>query len=281
MRAMRHDPGEPAVSEAASLPASVDSMVARSSALRSLALAALLTACAAQPPAPDWQANASGSLERSLDAWLSGDTRVADQEFERVRREIARTGRPALLARAELARCAGRVASLLFEPCAGYEALGADAEPAEQAYAAYLAGHAGATDGALLPQRHRPLAAAAATPASDLAALRGMEDPLARLVGAAVSLQSGRADAGVVALAVDTASAQGWRRPLLAWLHVQVRQAEAAGDVDAAARIRRRIELVAGAAGRAPERPSPAASAERTAERPSPAASAGRAASRP
>ena len=81
-----------------------------------------------------------------------------------------------------------------------------------------------------------------------------MEDPLARLVGAAVSLQSGRADGGVVALAVETASAQGWRRPLLAWLHVQARQAETAGDANAAARIRRRIELVGGGAGAATKR---------------------------
>ena len=230
-------------------PACVGRAAAGVPALRSLALAALLTACASQTPAPDWQANASGSLERSLDAWLAGDTRVADQEFERVRREIARTGRPALLARAELARCAGRVASLLLEPCAGYEALVTDAEPPERAYAAYLAGHAGAAEAPLLPQRHRALAAAAATPASDLAALRRMEDPLARLVGAAVSLQTGRAGGEVVALAVDTASAQGWRRPLLAWLHVQARQAEAAGDGDAAARVLRRIELVGGVAG--------------------------------
>jgi hypothetical protein len=239
-------------------PASATMTRACAIAVRALALAALLSACAAQPPAPEWQANASGSLERSLDAWLSGDTRVAGEEFERVRREIARTGRPALLARAELARCAGRGASLLLEPCAGYQALVADAEPAERAYAAYLAGHAGAAEAALLPQRHRALAAAAATPASDLAALRRMEDPLARLVGAAVSLQSGRADREVVALAVDTASAQGWRRPLLAWLHVQARQAEAAGEADAAARIRRRIELVGGAAGPTAKTGSPA-----------------------
>ena len=42
-----------------------------------------------------------------------------------------------------------------------------------------------------------------------------------RLVAAGVLLQTGRADPGVIAQAVDTASAQGWRRPLLAWLGVR------------------------------------------------------------
>ena len=51
-----------------------------------------------------------------------------------------------LLARLELLRCATRVAALVFEPCAGFEALAADAAPAEQAYARYLAGQAQAAD---------------------------------------------------------------------------------------------------------------------------------------
>jgi len=51
-----------------------------------------------------------------------------------------------------------------------------------------------------------------------------------------------RCDAG----AIDIASAQGWRRPLLAWLGVQEKRAEAAGDREVLERIRRRIALVAG-----------------------------------
>ena len=43
---------------------------------------------------------------------------------------------------------------------------------------------------------------------------------------------------------VDTASEQGWRRPLLAWLGVQARLAEQAGQTEEAARIRRRMDLV-------------------------------------
>jgi len=48
----------------------------------------------------------------------------------------------------------------------------------------------------------------------------------------------------MITLAVDTASAQGWRRPLLGWLKVQALRAERAGDADAAQRLQRRIDLV-------------------------------------
>jgi hypothetical protein len=210
-------------------------------------LVVTLAACAGHPPPPDWQANAQGALDHAWRAYLEGDSKLASTEFERARREIARTGRPDLLARAELMRCASHVASLVFEPCAGFEALRPDAQAAERAYADYLAARIGAQDASLLPLHHRPLARPDATPATDAAALQDMTDPLARLVGAAVLLQAGRANPAVIVTAIDTASAQGWRRPLLAWLQVQLARVEQAGDSAEAARLRRRIALAHGA----------------------------------
>ena len=203
--------------------------------------AVLLAACSNTPPPPDWQMNAKGSLERSLEAYLTGNNRVEALEFERARAEVARTGRPDLLARTELMRCAGRVASLVLEPCVGFEALRQDARPAERAYADYLAGRLSPQDVALLPPQHRAVASRATG-----GALPDIADPLARLVAAGVLLQAGQASPAMVAQAVETASAQGWRRPLLAWLGVQARLAEQGGDADEAARIRRRIQLVLG-----------------------------------
>ena len=213
------------------------------------AMACLLVACSNNPPTPDWQLNAKSGLDHAVEAYLAGNTGMESQEFEAVRGAIARTGRPALMARAELVRCAGRVASLVIEDCAGYRLLAADAEPAERAYAAYLAGKAGPADVPLLPEQHRAVAGPRSTSAADLAALDRVADPLARLVAASVLLQNGRANPAVVARAVEAASAQGWRRPLLAWLQVQLRQTESSGEPEAADRIRRRIALVEGSTG--------------------------------
>jgi len=202
-----------------------------------------LAACGSQPPVPDWQMNAHGALALAVAADLEGNTRVAEREFARGRAEMARTGRPELVARAELLRCAGRVASLDFAPCAGFEPLRADAGAAERAYADYLAGRLDARDAALLPAQQQ---AAARRAAADPAALAAISDPLARLVAAGVWFEKGWASPAVVAQAVDTASAQGWRRPLLAWLGVQARLAEQGGDAAEAARLRRRMDLVQG-----------------------------------
>lgn len=201
-----------------------------------------LTACGNNPPAPEWQMNAKSSAERAAEAWLVGNNRVEAAEFARARSEVASTGRPGLLARVELMRCATRVASLEMEPCKGFEALAADAAPAEQAYARYLAGRSQAADAPLLPEPHRPFAAGSAAPDAAVAAI---PDPLSRLVAAGALFQRSQATPGVIALAVDTASAQGWRRPLLAWLKVQQARAQAGGAADEAARIQRRIDLIA------------------------------------
>ena len=70
------------------------------------------------------------------------------------------------------------------------------------------------------------------------------DDPLSRLVAAGVLMRTERITPPDIAAAVDTASSEGWRRPLVAWLGVEEARARSAGDVDAAAALRRRIELV-------------------------------------
>ncbi|HJV59296.1 MAG TPA: hypothetical protein VJ743_00060 [Albitalea sp.] len=211
----------------------------------SLALTALLAACASHPPAPDWQDNARGAMDRAVGAYLAGDSRAEAQEFDRARSEVARTGRPDLVARAELMRCASHVASLVFEPCEGFERLRADAAPPEVAYAEYLAAHRlGRDDIERLPPAQRAAAAAVAGGAISPGTLQEMADPLSRLIAVAVLFQAGQASPQMIALAVDTASAQGWRRPLLAWLRVQALRAEQAGDRAEVQRLQRRIELV-------------------------------------
>ncbi len=204
------------------------------------AAALVLAACAGSPVPPDWQANAQQALKNFATAYYAGNTRLAAQEFARARSEIGATGRPDLLARAELVRCAARVASLEFDDCPDYQALAADAGAGERAYAAFLAGRWQGLDASLLPAQHRALLAAAA----GAGALAGIEDPMSRLVAAGAAFRSGRLAPEGIAAAAETASANGWRRPLLAWLGVELARAQAAGDKDAAARIRRRIEIV-------------------------------------
>ncbi|MNK71632.1 hypothetical protein D3C87_910890 [compost metagenome] len=217
-------------------------MIKLNATLSVLALAAL-AACSSGPPVPDWKMNAQSSVERFQAAYLSGNALVEQTEFRRARSQVAGTGKLDLVARIELLRCAARVASLAFEDCAGFEALQADATDSDRAYAAYLAGKAQAADAALLPEAQRAAASASSDTAA-ASAVAAIKEPLSQLVAAGVLLRSGRATPELLDTAVATASDQGWRRPLLAWLGVQRLRAEQAGDTQAAQRIARRMAIV-------------------------------------
>jgi len=203
--------------------------------------AIFLSACASGPKPADWQLESKGAMERAVEAYLEGNSRVEAAELARARLEISSTGRVDLLARAELLSCASRVASLVFEPCAGFEKLRQDAPPAERAYADYLAGIMQPQQINLLPKDQQISAQAKvlrAQPATD-----SIADPLAKLVASGTALQAGNANPALVQAAVDAASSQGWRRPLLAWLGVQLKLFEASGSQAEAERIQRRIAL--------------------------------------
>ena len=203
-----------------------------------LAALALLGACAGKPPQPEWQRDAHDAAERATRAYLAGDSRVAEQEWTRARQQVARTGSAALLARLELMRCAAQVASVQTDDCPAFEALRADAEAPERAYADYLAGRAlSAQQAALLPEAQR---AALASPA----ALPALPDPLARLVAAGAALRAGLATPQTLVVATDTASEQGWSRPLLAWLLLRAERASATGDAALREALLRRAALV-------------------------------------
>jgi hypothetical protein len=206
-----------------------------------LVMAAALAACGSKPREPDWQMNAHGALERYVKAYMGGNARVEASEFERARNELGSTGQPGLVARAELTRCALRVASLAFEPCEGFERLRADTPPPERAYADYLAGIIAPADVALLPPQYR-----AVSGQGGAAAAKAIEDPVSRLIAAGVLFRRNQATPELLVLAYETASEQGWRRPLLAWLGVAAQRAEQAGALEEAQRLRRRMALAAG-----------------------------------
>jgi hypothetical protein len=223
--------------------------------------ALLLSACASHPPPPDWQSNAFAAVNGFTTAYLNGNTKLAEFEFARAKTEVARTGRADLMARLELTRCAAQVASLDLQPCTGYDALAVDAQPAEQAYAAFISGRWSGLDPALLPTVYRSLVkqtleveksnavskVASASGSKDTptsSPLSQIQDPLSRLIAAGSLLQREQITPVDLGIAVNTASDMGWRRPLLAWLGVQLKRNQTAGDATAAQQIQRRIELV-------------------------------------
>jgi hypothetical protein len=206
-----------------------------------LLLSAFVAGCSSTPPPPDWKLNTVSLIDRAEMHWLEGDSSSAELALAKARSEIAKTGRLDLLARAELAACASHVAGLDLAPCKGFDAR--DAAPPELAYARFLAGDWGGLDGKLLPAHYAALGGAKDDSAANHAATE-IADPLPRLIAIGLLFKQARAQSATMVAAVDTASAQGWRRPLLAWLMIEAQRAKAAGDTEASARLQRRIDFL-------------------------------------
>jgi len=208
-------------------------------------LALLLAGCAGGPPMPDWQINTHAALAAHTRAWLTGDAnhdRIAARELEMARREAGRTGSAEPLARVELTACAARIASLGDQHCPAAQPLLGDASVATQTYADYLAGRWEGIRRDQLPPAQQGVPGSGDV----FATLTAIEDPLSRLLAAALLLRAGRLPPAGIELAIETAAQQGWRRPLLAWLGFDRDRRLAAGDDVGAAERQRRIAIASG-----------------------------------
>lgn len=209
-----------------------------------------LAGCSSQPPAPDWAIGAEAAAQKATTAYLQGQQRVESLQWKKARDAVAGTGRLDLAARMELMRCAAQVASLEWNGCPAYQSLARDAAVPEQAYARYLNAEPRAEDVELLPPdqqaaaRHIVARAGRPLAAEEVRQLIPADAPLPRLLAVAVLLRAGHASPELLQAGVDIASAQGWRRALMAWLLLQAQAAERAGDADAASHIRRRLDLL-------------------------------------
>ena len=192
---------------------------------------------------PEWQSQSHASLERFRQQYLEGNSRLAERSFADAKAAVAATGRPELVARLELVRCALGTAVLDVDACSGFESTRSDATAEDQAYADFVSGHLREQDARRLPSQYRGVATAHDEAARNRA-MQQIEDPVSRLVAAGALFRLAQLSPEGLGTAVATASAQGYRRPLLAYLNVQAKRAEAAGDSAALQSIQKRIDLV-------------------------------------
>ena len=202
-----------------------------------------LGACAGGPMPPEWQTQSHALMERFTLQYLEGMTQLAERSFAQVKAAMASTGRPELAARAELVRCALGTAALDVDACMAYESARADATTEDRVYGDFVTGRGRGQDASKLPGQYRGVAMAHDEVTRNKA-MQKIEDPVSRLVAAGALFRLAQLSPDGLTTAIDTASAQGYRRPLLAYLNVQAKRAESAGDTAALQSIRKRIDLV-------------------------------------
>ena len=202
-----------------------------------------LSACGGGTPLPDWQIDAQTAMQRYTRYYLEGQVQRADASFAQARKAVAATGNIDAIAHLELVRCGLHTAALDFTPCTGYKQLAPLAsDPGDAAYARFISGDWQGLNRALLPPQYAAFAAAAApSPVETQRLIGAISDPISRLIATGLNSRRGKINDATLQAAIDTASAQGWRRPLLTYLKLQQQRST---DPSLLAALRTRIQLV-------------------------------------
>jgi len=216
--------------------------------LRLLLVCALLFGCNAES-LPAWTYASYSHLERFKQLAMTGEDTSAFAHFQKAISEIKKSGDLSALQKAYLTKYAVHLA--LLEPFAGDEYLQVEAvEPIAENrnfFAFLRASPRAQVSVELLPRQYREFFAACLSgeAARRNSAVAKIEDPLSRLIAIGWLVSQDRHDEEILLLAEDTASRQGWKKALLAYLDRLTAHYLAKGETKKAEAVEGRIRLMA------------------------------------
>ena len=215
--------------------------------LLSLALALLICACGTVTPVPAWKENAYRHLDDYKTSFLTGREESTEPHFVKARREMAAGNDLSILTIAYLTKYSLHTASLeSFDSSEFAKLYGLEPNAVDMAYCHFLKGNFSAVDARALPSRYTGVLKAALSKDLTAAAreIAAVDDPLSRLIACGVWVRYLPSDETILQMAIATASANGWRRPLWAYLTKLQTYYFEQNDVIKANTIKARLDLL-------------------------------------
>ena len=205
-----------------------------------------LAGCASRP-APEWIGASYNHLESFKRHYLRGDEILAEKSFQRALEEIRTSGDIDAMAKGCLVRFAVRTAVLEAFDDREYLRLSTLRSSLPHLdYYSFLKGSFAEVAADRLPVQYRPfLKALLKGDPGDIEreAIR-IEDPLSRLIAAGLIVRDRQASEQLLNGAIETASQQGWKKPLLAYLKKLERYYDSVKETSKAAEVRKRLEWI-------------------------------------
>jgi len=199
---------------------------------------------------PPWLIKSSKGLETFEANFLSGaEPSVTEANFAVAVEEIKKSGDLNLLQKAWLTRMALQGAVLNEMEEGDYRQIAAAGQvPANENYYMFLKGNISELDIKLLPEQYREFSGALLK--GDVLktgkAIASMKDEhLSKLIAAGIAVRSGIESEAIIQAAVETASINGWKMALIAWMERLAAFHGAAGEAGKATEVWQRIELIA------------------------------------
>ena len=206
----------------------------------------IICGCSAKT-APEWKAASFYHLEEYKKLFLDGKDQLAAIHFQRAIDELKSSGNLSLLMTVYLTRSALQV-SVLDVPDNREYLETAKAAPDEDSHQYYLLleGKFAQLKINRLPAPYQGLAAALEKrdEGDVLEEINGIKDDLSRLIAIGLAVRHQVENEAILTNAVDLASANGWRKPLLVYLDRLKSFYLKSNEPDKAEQIRLKIELL-------------------------------------
>jgi len=207
----------------------------------------VLAGCGAGKSPPGWLSAGSSQLDNYKKHYLSGQDKIAALEFNDALQEIKKSGDLDILARSHLIRMALQTAALQDLADADYLKIDAlQPSPSNNNFYALLQGKIMQVDEKLLPEQYLGFVESLKRQGEGerLPAIEQIKDPFSQLIAAGILVRLGQENEAVLQRAIATASAEGWKKALLAYLVRLQAYYEGRQERSRASAIEQRLKLI-------------------------------------
>ncbi|MDO8785908.1 MAG: hypothetical protein Q7J12_06785 [Syntrophales bacterium] len=210
------------------------------------AFSILVFGCGSKP-IPDWKDASFNQLESYKKNYLIGKTKIAELHFSKAIEEIKKSGDLKIMTMAYLTKFAVNVAVLENFDDRDYLNLEAvQDDPENKNFYNFLKGLFEQVDESLLPREYRGfLKTLRHGGEKDMEQeIAKIEEPLSKLIVAGLLVRKHRCPEVILKAAADTASENGWKKALVAYLTELQSFYETKKEMEKAANIQRRLQLI-------------------------------------
>ncbi|MDI6776100.1 MAG: hypothetical protein QMD03_02485 [Syntrophales bacterium] len=210
------------------------------------AFSILLVGCGAKP-VPNWKNVSFHQLESYKKSYLIGKVRIAELHFSKAIEEIKKSGDLNILAMAYLTKYAVNVAVLEdFDDRDYLQIDSVQHDPKNKNFYNFLKGVFDQVDERLLPGEYRNFLKTLrhGREGAMEQEIANIEDPLSKLIATGLLVRHHRCPEMILQVAADTASANGWKKALVAYLEKLQSIYEAKKEMEKAANVQKRLQLI-------------------------------------
>lgn len=194
--------------------------------------------CSSQP-APAWQQDGNTTMTNFINAYMEGKSKFADNYYVKLVESLKLTADPDVMVVAPLTKCAMKIAMMEDYGCEEAQPYLATLKKKENIrYLNFVLGK-----GSDLPSKYKDFHTSTCSPELVNLKIKKLDEPLSKIIASSITVRNKCYDERTLIKAIDTASAEGWKRTVLTYLDLLLKFYEEKSDPEKAEIIRQRIEL--------------------------------------